>query len=412
MARRALGVGEYSNIAVRGYVQDGNKASGAKKYRSTEEGEDPVIWRASCRYRPTSGHVKQAESWGATADAAQSDLRAKLKELLAGTVPITGKGVPLKVAAQQWLEQFSKRVTKGKVTRQTLDVYTDILDRVVIPSLGGLKMHELTTGTITSALNEIAELTPSNARTARIILKHVTKYSMQQDWIKTDPMIGTDSYTSETQAPKSLSATELHSVRQAVKAWQSGNRYGPPRGPATLDVLDLLLGTGCRPGEALALRWEDVELGDLPTVTFSGTLVQTRKSGLHRQERTKTKAGYRTLILPAHVANMLTRRLGEPVDGDGTLVFPARGGGLMSPNNFRRGLREALKQADLQGFHPYLLRKTTATAITDATTLEDAAKVLGHSRADVTKKHYVERSILAPDVSEAVQKIFTEINDI
>ncbi|WP_280478372.1 hypothetical protein [Nocardia asiatica] len=40
--------------------------------------------------------------------------------------------------------------------------------------------------------------------------------------------------------------------------------YGPRRNPQVLDVADVELGTGPRPGEALALRWCDVDLGAQP----------------------------------------------------------------------------------------------------------------------------------------------------
>ena len=39
------------------------------------------------------------------------------------------------------------------------------------------------------------------------------------------------------------------------------------------DIIDLMLATGCRIGEILALRWSDLDLdGDLPTLTVSGTI--------------------------------------------------------------------------------------------------------------------------------------------
>lgn len=412
MARRRLNRGEHSNIAVRGYVEDGKKASGATKYRGALEDEEPTIWRATCRYRAKNGYTKQAEVWRSTAAAAEADLRSRVTSLTTSDVPAAGKAITVTFAARQWLEKFAAGVSQGKVRQQTVDQYQRGVEVYIIPALGGFEMAELTTGDIAAALDEIAGGALSNARMCRIVLTHITKYAKQRNWITTDVMGGVDTYRLPTKAVQVLTLEEIAEVRQAVKAWQSGNSYGPPRGRNLLDILDLMLGTGCRPGEALALRWEDVDLGDHPTVTIAGTVVYHKGKGHSRQEFTKTAAGYRTLPIAPSVANMLVERTTEPVDGDGTLVFPGRGGVLQSVHNFRRMLREALKQAGLEHFHSYLLRKRNATTVADSVGIEAAAANLGHSSPTVTRKHYAGRAVVAPDVSESVEKMFTELSEI
>ena len=43
------------------------------------------------------------------------------------------------------------------------------------------------------------------------------------------------------------------------------------------DIIDLMLATGCRIGEILALRWIDLDLdGDLPILTVSGTITDPK----------------------------------------------------------------------------------------------------------------------------------------
>lgn len=424
MPRQRIERGEASNIAVTGLVVDGKKASGAKRYRKATDGETPVIYRATCRYRGSNGYTKQAEASGPTASQAKAKLRARVATLTKGT--LSSSRVSVEYAAQQWAAKFSGKIQAGELTQQTWDQYEDAVNRLIIPHLGGVRMNELTTGVVTNALDEMSRSAPSSARIARVVLKHVTKFAMQQDWISVDPMQGTDTYRTKKPAIKVLTVDELKKVRQAVKAWQGGNRYGPSRGPVTLDVLDLMLGTGCRPGEALALRWEDVDMGQpeqmtssgevipaIPaTITIAGTIVQPAKGKVHRQDWPKSESGYRTVPIGATVQAMLLRRAGELYEGDGTLVFPARGGRIMSPNNFRRGLREALKQGNVEGFYPYLLRKKNATTVADAVSLEAAAANLGHSDVKVTRAHYAARPVLAPDVSAAMEDVFAELSSI
>lgn len=84
---------------------------------------------------------------------------------------------------------------------------------------------------------------------------------------------------------------------------------GPKRAPDLLDIVHLLLATGCRVGELCALRWSDVDLSASPaTVTISGTVVRIAGQVLVRQPTPKTGAGHRTVTLPRFAADTLLRR--------------------------------------------------------------------------------------------------------
>ena len=76
----------------------------------------------------------------------------------------------------------------------------------------------------------------------------------------------------------------------------------------------LLLGTGMRIGEALAVEWANLELhADIPRIRAAATLVEPRRdaasgqvfvAGLRRQSMTKTGAA-RTVALPCAAVKML-----------------------------------------------------------------------------------------------------------
>ncbi|MGO3022730.1 MAG: site-specific integrase, partial [Brevibacterium sp.] len=154
---------------------------------------------------------------------------------------------------------------------------------------------------------------------------------------------------------------------------------GGGRGNDLLDVVDVMLGTGLRISEVLALRWEDVDLGEHPTLTVSGTLVYLKKKGLQRQSDTKTASGFRILTLPAFAVEVLLRRSVEATPTETNAVFPAGAGTWKWPNNYRRSLRDALKTIEGQGrISPHVFRKSVATLIDAEATLEAAAAVLGH----------------------------------
>ena len=70
----------------------------------------------------------------------------------------------------------------------------------------------------------------------------------------------------------------------------------------------MLLGTGARIGEILALRWEDLDLDARPsTVLIGGTLIRI-ESELVVQGRPKTAGSHRVLVVPEFTRAVLVAR--------------------------------------------------------------------------------------------------------
>ncbi|THJ06191.1 hypothetical protein E7Z54_06110 [Nocardioides sp.] len=79
--------------------------------------------------------------------------------------------------------------------------------------------------------------------------------------------------------------------RSALPYAGGSTRTAPDPGPTgdMADIIDLMLATGCRIGEILALRWSDLELdGDLPVLTVSGTIKTETGKGTYRKSTPKS----------------------------------------------------------------------------------------------------------------------------
>ena len=143
-------------------------------------------------------------------------------------------------------------------------------------------------------------------------------------------------------------------VRVAVRAYADREGSGPKPGRLVPAFVDLLVATGARPNEVLALRWSDVELdADPPTVTIRGTLIDHgRIAGkpLYRQDARKGDAPEHTVVLPRLGVEALETLKGEFSPDDP--VFANRGGGWMSLANMRRALLASLPE-DLPGITPH-----------------------------------------------------------
>ena len=410
--RERIPLGSWSTVSAHPYTVSGVKKNGAKRWRRLTEDEandlkafSDLRWRASVYYRGKNGKRQRAEAWAPSRAAAIRAVNKKLPERVETVITPWQTRVTLADLAAAWWREFQAH---GKQREQTKQGYEDSLRRHVLPLLGGYSVQEITTGLLTSKLQELGESTPSAPRLARIVLKHIFTYAKQHDLVDGDPVQGTPSFREPPKEVETASLDQLQKLRAQIVKYQGDQTYGPARGANLLDVLDLMLVAGCRTGEALAVLASEVESIEVVTddcieahyyVTFSGTIVQPRKGAPFRQEWTKTDAGYRRAQIPQVMAERLLSRA-QILPSDLGLVFPARGGLVMSPNNFRTSLRRALEGTDLVGFIPYLMRKTAATEVKETLGIEVASKLLGHTSTAVTEKHYVRKvAAQVPDTS-------------
>jgi integrase len=136
-------------------------------------------------------------------------------------------------------------------------------------------------------------------------------------------------------------------------------------------LVALLLGTGCRISEALALVWgpDGIDLAhDPPVVRVS-------------RASTKTDAGARAIPLEPETVTVLRRHLfatGRPADG--TPVFADEDGQPFPRHRVRSGFDRVAKAAGLPGLTPHELRHTHSTLLAVAgVSAPLAAARLGHA---------------------------------
>lgn len=82
-------------------------------------------------------------------------------------------------------------------------------------------------------------------------------------------------------------------------------------------------------------------------------------------------------------------------------VFPAR-------HPLVRGQRRthwrAIRGEDFKWVVPHSIRKSVVTAVERSIGLEAAAQQAGHSGSEITRRHYVERSVTVPDYTAALDE--------
>lgn len=374
-------------------------------------------WRVWTRYRDTDGELRLVEAYGPSTAAGTRKLRQVLAKRGKDQTATISAATNMQTLGRLWLDE---RERTGQVSAQSLAMYRAELDTAICAPKTGIakvSIREATTARIDAFLAPIAAAHPAKAKRVRVVLTGMLGMAVRHGATEVNPVREVAPIRAAAKDVRSLSLGELAGLRERVRLWQTyqlpgdaGNRGGSGRNGSLLDLVDVMLGTGCRVGEVLALRWQDVDLGaEVPTVTVAGTVVRLpgRKvagGGLVRQASPKSDSSFRTVKLPAFTVQTLMRLKFDSPSGPEQLVFPSRTGGLRDPHNLRRQWREA-RGEDFAWVSPHSFRKTVATLLDREASTVDAAAQLGHSGEAVTRRHYIEKAAAAPDNRNVLDKL-------
>lgn len=352
----------------------------------------PGRWQAAARVRDLDGETRQVRRNGGSKAEATRRLKKDLRDRLTPASGEINGRTRISELAGTWLDEQERR---GKLSAGTLRAYRSAL-RSAAEHLGGLRLSEVTPQTLHRGIEMLAQRAPTQARQALIVIKGSLGHAVRMGALPANPARELEPVPKRRSDPRALTPEEEDQLRRLARDHRrlineaTGRPWPGPRPTMTLpDVVDLLLGTGTRIGEALALRWQDIQLDEEPpTITVSGTLVG--EGGVHRQDWTKTAAGYRTIAIPPSVVAVLERRRHEARARD-TKVFSTKTGNWVTPNAVRRLWRSALEGSELEWVTPHTCRRTVATRIQRAAGYAAAMAQLGHASVAVTEQHYIAR---------------------
>jgi integrase len=364
-------------------------------------------WRATARYRDIDGVTRTTEAWGKTGAAAERSLLTAFQGRQAPTNSDISRTTRLSDLSKLWFDEIEQN---GRAGRRTIDGYRDTYRRVIEPLLAGLRLHELSTGRIDRFLKYVAADHPATARHSKIVLTGMIGLAVRHDALPSNPVRDVGPIKVAKKDVRVLNVNDVQNLRKVIHDWQlDPDHQGRPRATDLLDVLDIFLATGARIGEVLAIRWKDINLEKTPpTITISGTVIQEKGRGAYRQERPKTRAGYRTVKLPPFAAEMLQQKHLATRPDPGAMLFPSSTGTVRSPHNFRRQWRDARAGSAYEWVTPHVFRKSVATLIDQEYSSKQAAAQLGHSGTAITEKHYIAKASESPDLTQALQKFGSE----
>ena len=331
-------------------------------------------WEEVINLDGSIGRRRRAEVLGTVAELgsrshAMEVLSRRLNSINSGSYRPQSTRCYADYIAQDW-----KPVVLPTLKYATQKHYCHILDAHLVPAFGKARLCDIKREWIQSFL-----ATKLNAGLAWKTVKHVRgvlgrTLSTAEDWgyVTQNPVLKTKlpRRPIRQQAKMILTPAQITQLRDQLKE--------PARSIAMLLVL-----TGLRIGEILALRWKCVDL--------TGSALQVEETVYDGHFDTPKSQESARLIPLAAVARAVLARLqprsGQPDD----LVFRTEAGGPLNRHNLlRRHLRPACRELGIEGISWHSLRHSHATLLdTTGAPLGTVQALLGHATPEITRKIYL-----------------------
>jgi integrase len=291
---------------------------------------------------------------------------------------------------------------------KTMYRYTEILAKELVPALGALPLEQLSHDHVAAFITELEDA-GRGAPTIRYV--HAVLSSALGDAVKRRRL--THNVAQHVVLPPVHAAErEPWTAAQAVAFLDHAHRVDD----RLTDLFEVVIGTGLRRGEALALHWSDLDLN--ARVLFihptRGTLSDVAGRLMFTAPKTKGSAagvglsGRVVAALKRQAARQAVERA-EWADAyqDGDLVFARENGAPLRPDWVLDRFHDLTEQAGLPRVRLHDLRHLAATLmITSGVPLALVSKTLRHATSGITADLYghltAEAALAAADSLGAV----------
>jgi integrase len=351
---------------------------------------------ARARFRDFDGVARPVTKWGDTKGSAERALKVALRDRKGSRGSDITTATTVGHLADLWLAD----IAGADLSTGTKETYTRTVQTHVVRALGGLRLREVGVPDVDRALKAIrAASGPSAAKTTKSVLSGMFKLAVRHGAVELNPVRDVTPIPTTRKPIRALTVNESEELINLLRADDRANMWDLP------DLVEFMLGTGCRIGEACAVRDSVLDMV-AGTVEINATVVRVHGQGLVVQERPKTAAGWRVLALPASVLDVIrvrdTKLLARPPQG---VVFGSPAGALRDRSNTAADLRVALDGIGFGWVTSHVFRKTVATRLDEAGyTAREIADQLGHARPSLTQDLYMGRNVVSARAAHTLNR--------
>lgn len=291
----------------------------------------------------------------------------------------------------QLVEDWLRR-GRHKWQPATHATYRHLADTHVLPALGSLRAHAVTTPRLQhwiDGLVDAGRLAPATISNIRLVVTGAFGHAAKLGILPRNPAIGLELPARRRSTIATWSGADIQRVYHAVAS-----------DPFWSALYRTALSTGMRPGELRALTWADVDMGrGLVTVRRSMTRDLDYRPVVGQETKTGRARGV-TLTDDTRAAlarwrlEQKRRRLAAPQWEDTDLIFTRADGRFLPQTTWQRYHAELMTRASVPRITLHGLRHTVATLLLERNVHPKiVSDLLGHSSVQMTLDRYSHVSV-------------------
>ena len=301
------------------------------------------------------------------------------------------KRIPSKDTVRMYFNHWMLQFQFYKLKPASYDRLESTVVNHIYPNIGGLKIDRVTRDQVQVLINQLYQkdqLSYSSVKKVYVALNSCYKHALIEGAVSINPCVGIALPSPKERTKEIQPMTEDEVERMKNKILDASCCYGY--------AYLLILNTGLRMGEALSLRWDDVDF-DNKTITVSKNNVLTIKRDtngvrvggyeLQTQNSTKTANGQRVIPINRTADEAL---LALQKNNSTPYVIVNSRQKQVLPSNFERSFKRILASAEIKPYGVHALRHTFASMLfSKGVDVKIVSKLLGHSSVKITYDTYV-----------------------
>ena len=322
--------------------------------------------------------------------SSRAECNKKLKEVQSESYTLTGK-LPTQAKSDmpfgEWMDIWYRNYCKPTIRPSTQEVYENNIYRHVIPQIGSIRLNKLSQSDLQDFYTYLKTngrlkyedkfgngLSDRMVRASHAACRMALEKALKEGLITFNPAIGCKLPPKKSKEMQVLTHDEMR--RFLIQA--KNDEY--------YEIFLLDLSTGLRRGELMGLQWEDLNF-DTGALRIERQVY--RVNGELGAHPLKTKASYRTIVLPPAVLRMLQSYREQMKESIWIFPSPWNSNAPRDPDTLYHMMQLILERAECKKIRFHDLRHTFATmSLEHGMDVKTLSATIGHTSSATTLDIY------------------------